>query len=39
MAFKVRVRSRFAIKLPRRFEVELCAVRLGLGVWQYEEEE
>jgi hypothetical protein len=39
MAFKFRVRSRFAIKLPRRFGVgvELCAVRLG--VWQYEEEE
>ncbi len=37
MAFKFRVRFRFAIKLPRRFGVELCAVRLG--VWQEEEEE
>jgi hypothetical protein len=37
MAFKFLVRSRIAIKLPRRFGVELCAVRLG--VWQYEEEE
>jgi hypothetical protein len=37
MAFKFLVRSRIAIKLLRRFGVELCAVRLG--VWQYEEEE
>jgi hypothetical protein len=37
MEIKFRVRSRIAIKLPRRFGVELCAVRLG--VWQYEEEE
>ncbi len=39
MVFKFRVRSRVTIKWPRRFGVELCAVRLGLGVWQYEEEE
>jgi hypothetical protein len=37
MVFKFRVRSRVTIKWPRRFGVELCAVRLG--VWQYEEEE